>query len=145
MNFAYDVPQECGTRIDTRFVTIGKENPLSIVGCPAFSFSYHDFTLSDLTTARHCNELKKSDKNYLYIDYAMRGIGSKSCGPDPEECYELHAHEFRFAFMLTTCGEEKELLAFARQQFGVVTEKLSEKHEYDVKKVHVNFVECNVE
>lgn len=140
MNFFYDVPQECGTRVDTRFVKAGG---LGLVGSPCFSFSYHDFCLEDLIRARHRNELKKADKNFLYVDYAMRGLGSKSCGPDPEECYELRAHEFRFAFLLVPEATEEELLALSRMRFSQSTEKLGPTHRFDPKTDHVNVVECD--
>ena len=143
INFHYDIPQECGTRIDTHFLKIGE---VSIVGSERFAFSYHDFTLSNLITARHRNELHKASKNYLYIDYAMRGLGSLSCGPDPEECYELRAHEFRFACMLVPCAEEKDLLELSRKRFTAVTEKLSDTHKYDINNICENsndFLECD--
>ena len=104
MNFQYGVPQECGTRTETAFVklTDGKEG-IGIVGAETFDFSCHDFSLKDLTNARHRNELKKAGQTYLYVDYKMRGLGSYSCGPNPEECYELCPHSFRFVFGL--CGK----------------------------------------
>ena len=146
MNFIYDVPQECGTRIDTRFVRISdKEHALGVVGSERLAFSYHDFTLDDLIAARHLNELVRAQKNYLYLDYAMRGLGSKSCGPDPEECYELHAHPFRFSFMLVPDGGCDELLTLARHRLGPVTERLGPTHTYEVKTEHINLVECNKE
>lgn len=140
MNFRYDIPQECGTRIHTRFLKIGG---LSFVGSEDFSFSYHDFTLSDLIAARHRNELKKSGENYLYLDYAMRGLGSYSCGPNPEECYELRAHTFRFAFMIAPGAEESELLALSRKRFASVTEKRSDTYTYEVTRNYQNIVECD--
>ena len=146
MNFMYDVPQECGTRIDTRFLKVSDSSKcISLIGSNSFAFSYHDFSLSDLINARHRNELKKSDRNYLYIDYAMRGLGSKSCGPDPEECYELRAHEFRFAFMVSAQSEEQNLLELSRKRFYAVTEKLSDTHTFDPKGGSINLVECDVE
>ena len=59
MNFIYDIPQECGTRSDNLFVSVtdGKIG-LSIIGSDDFAFSYHDFALDNLITARHRNELK---------------------------------------------------------------------------------------
>lgn len=36
--------------------------------------------------------------NYLYIDYKMRGLGSHSCGPEPEAAYELPLGAFRWSF-----------------------------------------------
>lgn len=100
MNFLYDVPQETGNRGDCRRVTVsGAGKALTVQGY--FSFSFHDFALSDLTAARHCDELEKSDNRYLYIDCRHRGLGSNSCGPQPEEQYELPVGEFRWSFRLS--------------------------------------------
>ncbi len=145
MNFMYDIPQECGTRVDTRFLKVSdSKNALSVIGSNSFSFSYHDFSLDNLIEARHRNELKKSNENYLYVDYLMRGIGSHSCGPDPEEIYELRAHEFRFAFMLCSENNEEELLKLSRSDFGVKTEKLSKTHVYVKEPQKVSMLECNI-
>ena len=65
-----------------------------------FSFSCHDFTLANLTTARHRNELRTTEEKYLYIDHRHRGIGSLSCGPEPEAAYELKPEPFDFTFTL---------------------------------------------
>ncbi|MBQ4353797.1 MAG: hypothetical protein IJC71_02775 [Clostridia bacterium] len=145
MNFFYDVPQECGTRTETRFVSVeGKEKCLTVIGTAPFDFSCHDFTLADLENARHRNELKRSEEKYLYIDYKMRGIGSHSCGPNPEECYELHPHSFRFVFGI--CGERDRecALALARCAYPVRTEKLSEKHVFNREREITGVLECNI-
>ena len=145
MNFIYDVPQECGTRTDNRFVTVeGETCGFSVVGSDSFAFSYHDFSMDNLEKARHRDELEKSVKNYLYIDYAMRGLGSYSCGPNPEECYELRAHEFNFAFVLSPETDEKALLALSRKDFGFKTKKLSDTYVYTEKERRINVVECNI-
>ncbi len=107
MNFIYDVPQETGSHEDTCrvtltspdceksfTVTLDEENP------GLFAFSYHPFTLENLTAARHRDELERSDENYLYIDKRMRGLGSNSCGPEPEEEYELNPGPFEFSFVI---------------------------------------------
>lgn len=100
MNFQYDVPQETGNRENTRFVRIVGENyGICVVG--DFSFSCHDFTLDNLTSARHRNELRFTEEKYLYIDHRHRGLGSHSCGPEPEEAYELRAESFEFTFLFT--------------------------------------------
>jgi len=145
MNFLYDVPQECGNRSDTRFVSaMGDNQTLTVLSNVPFSFSCHDFTLSSLEKARHRNELTKSDKKYLYIDYKMRGLGSLSCGPDPEECYELHPHSFRFVFAL--CGESDTdtVLSMARSAFCVQTEALSESHSFTVVRKAAGIIECDI-
>ena len=107
MNFIYDVPQETGNHEDTYRViltasdceksieiTVDEENP------ELFAFSYHPFTLDNLTAARHRDEIERSEENYLYIDRKMRGLGSNSCGPEPEEEYELKPEQFEFSFVI---------------------------------------------
>ncbi len=145
MNFQYGVPQECGTRTETAFVklTDGKEG-IGIVGAETFDFSCHDFSLKDLTNARHRNELKKAGQTYLYVDYKMRGLGSYSCGPNPEECYELCPHSFRFVFGL--CGETdtEKLLALSRMRFCKKTEALSDTYEWHPEETAQSAIECNI-
>lgn len=145
MNFQYDIPQECGTRCNNAFVRVADgDHNLSIVGSDEFAFSYHDFTLDNLIRARHRNELKKSPQNYLYVDYAMRGLGSYSCGPNPEECYELRPHTFQFAFLLTGNADIDALLNLSRTDFGVKNQKLSDTYVYEEKKQTVGILECNI-
>ena len=99
LNFEYDVPQETGSHEDTRFVRIYGENT-GICAVGNFAYSCHDFTLENLTAARHKNELVYTETKYLYLDAKQRGIGSLSCGPDPEEEYELPVSDFSFSFIL---------------------------------------------
>ena len=145
MNFQYDVPQECGTRTDTRFVSLsGDAGAFSVIGMDNFAFSCHDFTLQDLEAARHRNELEKTDRKHLYIDYKMRGLGSHSCGPNPEEYYELRPHTFRFAFAICGQHDENTLLQLARTDFGVHTEALSEEYTFDTEWKPAGVIECNI-
>ena len=100
MHFPYDVPQETGNHGDCRSVTVfGGEKALTVRGM--FSFSCHDFTLDSLIKARHADELETSEKRYLYIDHRHRGLGSNSCGPQPEEAYELRPQPFAWSFRVS--------------------------------------------
>jgi len=144
LNVVYEVPQEAGTRCDVSFVRVmnEKENGLSVVGCDKFSFSYHNFSLENLTKSRHKNELKRTEKNYLYIDYKMRGLGSASCGPEPEEEYELRPHHFRFVFALANDGGIYRALELSRTDFGIKTDRLSVDYKQsEIEVVRENF-EC---
>lgn len=99
MNFIYDVPQETGNHEDCRRVNVkGDGRALTVTG--KFAFSFHDFTLENLTNARHYDELEKSRERYLYIDHKHRGIGSNSCGPQPEKEYELPFDSFSWEFRI---------------------------------------------
>ena len=56
--------------------------------------------MAELIKARHCDELEKSEKHYLYIDHRHRGLGSNSCGPQPEKAYELPTGDYQWSFRL---------------------------------------------
>ena len=140
MNVPYDVPQETGNHEDTAFVRVTAPDGggLCAVGSDAFAFSLHDFTLENLTAARHKNELRKADRNYLYLDYRMRGLGSASCGPEPEEPYELHPHAFRFVFALLGDRSAETALALARSDFGTKSQALSGPYRADARVLETN-------
>ncbi len=144
MNTFYDVPQENGNRSEVGFATLHNDlnEGFSFIGSDEFEFSYHDFTLENLTKARHRNELKKSDKNYFYIDYKMRGIGSRSCGPDPEEEYEFHPHKFNFAYIIAPQVDKDKNLELLRKDFCRKTEKLTEKYERTPEEEIVQLFDC---
>ncbi len=142
----FDVPQESGNHENTQFVTIDNgKNTLSISAQGNMSFSYHDFTLDTLEKARHRNELIKDPNfNYLYIDYKMRGLGSKSCGPDPEEQYEFHPHSFLFSFVISpfnTNGAHE----LCKKDFGKQTKALSDSFIYVKPQFPRELVDCKIE
>ena len=125
LNFAYDVPQETGTRTDTRFLQIpGSSGTFTVYGNDTFSFSYHPWKLDNLRAARHPSELKEDQKNYLYIDYRMRALGSFSCGPNPEKEYDFEPHDFQFVFALN--GECTQEAVYQNIDFGPKTQKLTD-------------------
>ena len=145
LNTDYDMPQETGNHEDTYALTLlsGGDHGISVIGSDTFAFSYHDFTLADLTSARHKNELKKSDRNYLYVDYKMRGLGSYSCGPEPEEKYELHPHRFTFTFAVKPCGFDDAVCA-SRLDYGKKTEALSDTYVYEKPKKIKYVADCDL-
>lgn len=132
MSVNYERPQENGNRTDTYFVKIAG---LSFVGSDKFEFSVHDYTFESLMKAEHIDEIEKSDKNYLYIDYKNRGLGSASCGPQPEEAYEYRPHSFSFSFMIKEDDGEFEQYCYERK-----TQKLSETYiQKNITDIKENF------
>lgn len=132
MWFDYDYPQETGNREDTCLVTLrgGTGDALSVIGAERFAFSYHGFALDSLTDAHHKNELTEAKENYLYIDYRMRGLGSRSCGPEPEEEYELRPHAFSFSVALCAADYD-EAHALSLFDMGRRTEALSDTYTFE--------------
>ena len=98
----FDRPQESGNRGDCRFVTLSYDSgaSLSVFGDKPFCFTVHEFPFEMLHHAMHRSDIKKDGNTYLYIDTAVRGLGSHSCGPDPEPQFELYMKPFSFAFTL---------------------------------------------
>ena len=144
MNTFYDHPQENGNHENNRFLRLLSVDGrgLSVSAQGEFSFSYHDFSLEDLTRALHKNELKRSkDFNYLYLDYKMRGLGSNSCGPQPEEQYELRAHSFVFSFVLSDVDRDRAL-ELARTDFGVGTAAVTEDYQSPEYQRIVEIADC---
>lgn len=131
----FDVPQESGNHEDISYAVFASDNSsLTVIGSEKFSFSYHEFTLENLTAAKHRNEVVKDDKNHLYVDYQMRGLGSRSCGPEPEEEYELRPHAFEFAFVMAAEIDENNALELARADFGMKCEKIANAIEAEIAK-----------
>lgn len=129
----FDVPQETGNHENTKFVRVfdSEQNGLSIIGCDEFCFSYHDFSLNNLGNALHKNEISRRDSNYLYIDYKVRGLGSRSCGPEPEEAFELRPHSFEFGFALSRLQSRDDIMNLVHCDLGIKTQRLSDTYRFD--------------
>ena len=69
----------------------------------------------------------------------MRGLGSNSCGPEPEEQYEFRPHSFRFAFVLKPGADVSEALDYSRMEYDIKTEKISDYIKSERGAVKQNF------
>ena len=147
MNFMFDYPQDTGNRECVRFVRLnGKGSGINITGYDNMSFSYHNFELNNLTEAEHRNEVVTSDSNYLYIDYKVRGLGSHSCGPEPEKPYELYTHEFEFVFLMSADRGNDAALERAHRNYGVRSGALSENYVCDETVKHaLEYADCDLD
>ncbi len=141
MSFMYDRPQENGNREDTYFAALtDKDSGLLVLGAEQFSFTAQDYSMKALCAAEHISELKKADKNYFYINYKMRGIGSASCGVNPKPAYELNPHEFEFAFVLKPYEGIEDAEAMHSLDFGIRSKRFTTEYEYTpIHTVRENF------
>jgi beta-galactosidase len=80
--FAYERPQETGTRADTRWVAITDASGGGVlaIGMPTLEFSAHPYTLEDLDggpkkTQRHTIDLRPRDFVTVNLDFAQMGLG----------------------------------------------------------------------
>ena len=95
----YVRPQENGAHADTRAVALTDDLGFGLmVICEqaaedGFSFTAHRYSDKALDAATHTPELEFEDDITLSIDWKQGGIGSNSCGPEPQEKYRLYLKE----------------------------------------------------
>ena len=86
--FHYIKPQESGSHYYTSVI----ECPLfDIKSNVPFSFNISPFSVKNLIENVHDHELikNKNNRNYIFLDHFMSGIGSHSCGPELNKKYRL--------------------------------------------------------
>jgi beta-galactosidase len=98
----YIMPQEHGGKTDVRWLTLTgpKGHGLKVGGEPTIAFSASHFTADDLFRAKHTFELQPRPEIILHVDYAQRGLGTASCGPDTLDQYRLLRSSYQFAYRL---------------------------------------------
>lgn len=97
----YLFPQENGSHCGVSYVEVaGGGCKLSVISDNEFSFNASRYTQEELTRKAHSYELEGCGHTVLCIDYKQDGIGSNSCGPEPEEKYKFCENAFTFTFGL---------------------------------------------
>lgn len=81
----YVVPQENGTRRDTRTLRLGIGEGWRIDGREPFSFAARPWSERELERAAHADELREDDRLWLWLDTGATGLGSATCGEQPRD------------------------------------------------------------
>jgi len=119
----YVRPQENGARGSVRALAVTDilGAGLMVVGeetfeDSGFSFTAHPYTDLALHKATHTPELVAEEKTVLSLDWRMGGVGSNSCGPEPQEKYRAYLREpVSFTLVLTPYNRQLgEMMNFAR-------------------------------
>jgi len=95
----YVRPQESGSHHACRYMAV--KDLFSVTAETPFSCSVNPYTTKQLRETLHSFELEENDFVNVCIDLAMRGVGSKSCGPDLPPEYEIpktYKNTFTFRF-----------------------------------------------
>lgn len=107
LNVVYSRPQETGHRAELRDLAVGTgetvrlrvaTRPDQVGHRPGFTLTRH--TPQDLDRAAHPYQLPSNAAIYLYVDNAVHGLGSRSCGIDvlPQHALWPGAHTFTLTF-----------------------------------------------
>ena len=92
----YIRPQEHGNHTSVKMLNIGK---MCFEG-DDFECNVSSYSAQALTKAEHINELVKSGKTHIRVDYKVSGLGSNSCGPQLAEKYRLSEKKIKFNFTI---------------------------------------------
>lgn len=92
----YGLHQDCGSMV----LSSGKSS-LRVESACGLSMSALPHSDGALWKAKHPKELPLEDAVFLNVDYAHRGLGNSSCGPDVLEKYRVSPRKIRFGFLLT--------------------------------------------
>ena len=90
--FPYIVPQEHGHHEETRWVELKDgHGRILLFTATGANFGFNATHLPDevLGPAKHISELVPQKETTLYLDAAMRGLGTCSCGPDTLPQYRI--------------------------------------------------------
>ncbi|MBR5923118.1 MAG: glycoside hydrolase family 2 [Clostridia bacterium] len=92
----YIRPQEHGNHTNVRMLKIGD---LIFTG-KNLDIGVSQYNTEILDKAEHTDELYKTGKTYVRVDYKMSGVGSDSCGPKLPPQYSLSEKKFKIKFSM---------------------------------------------
>ncbi|HSI87337.1 MAG TPA: glycoside hydrolase family 2 TIM barrel-domain containing protein [Candidatus Methylacidiphilales bacterium] len=111
----YIMPQEHGNKTDVRWISLanaeaeggasgtGKGLRFGAVDRLLEASASH-YTAADLFAAKHTTDLSPRPETILNLDYAQRGLGTASCGPDTLEQYLIRPGEYHFTYSIAPLG-----------------------------------------
>ena len=100
LDVEYVRPQESGARAGVRSAALEVGGgTLDIAGEP-FALTVRPYSQAALNEATHRPDLAADGRTYVYIDNAMRGVGTGACGPGVLEPYRLPPRDADFTVVL---------------------------------------------
>ncbi|KAK9342371.1 glycosyl hydrolases family 2, TIM barrel domain-containing protein [Lipomyces starkeyi] len=110
LDFVYEVPQENGNRMGTRWAYIrsSASRGLAVHAGAEFGFKVSN-KIAGLDIAKHPCEVVPSEDWILRVDYAQHGVGSQACGPGVLDPYRLKMAESGYEFQCALKAVASEL------------------------------------
>ncbi len=97
----YIRPQENGNRGDVQWLEVNDEKQVGLrIEGVDLNFSAHRYTLENLTTAAHTNDLKSADYISLNIDHKTSGVGGSSMRNNFMDDFLLKEKQYRYSFWM---------------------------------------------
>jgi beta-galactosidase len=104
---SYEKPQECNSRVDTRWLEFSVGGESFVVSANKFSFCATSYDINENWRCLHKKDMTADGGSYLHLDYRMSGVGSKSCGGEEPyyQCRINPAEHFDFTFEIKRKGK----------------------------------------
>ncbi|ACL41674.1 glycoside hydrolase family 2 TIM barrel [Pseudarthrobacter chlorophenolicus A6] len=100
LDVEYARPQESGARAGVRSAALEVDGAtLDIAGEP-FALTVRPYSQAALNEATHRPDLAADGRTYIYLDNAMRGVGTGACGPGVLDPYRLQPRDADFTVVL---------------------------------------------
>jgi len=99
----YIMPQENGNKTDVRWITLTDDdkNGFLVCGESLLNVSAHEYTVKNLTEARHTFEVKRSGNITLNLDHQLMGLGGDdSWNPRTHEAYLLYPGNYAYSLRI---------------------------------------------
>ena len=113
----YMRPQENGSKVDVRWVSLTNDAGLGImaIGAPELSISARHYTKADMENAAYTFQMKPHPETYLNLDWKLMGAGgidSWSANAYPIESYRIlsdepHSYSYRLTPVDSPLGDER--------------------------------------
>lgn len=99
----YVLPQEHGNKADSRWLAVTDIRGTGLLAVPetTASVSASHYSQEALDKALHTGDLRRQDATFVRVDHLHHGLGSNSCGPEPQPPHRLEAvgeHAFTVRF-----------------------------------------------
>ena len=96
----YIVPQEHGNHTGVRWLQLadGVGTGVRFTAAKTMEASASHFTAHDLYVAKHTTDLNPRPEVHVNLDYAQRGLGTASCGPDTLPQYRIQPGRYLLTF-----------------------------------------------
>ena len=101
MDVDYVRPQESGARTGVRWAALEMGGTTLEVSGEPFALTVRPYSQEVLDRASHQPDLKADGRTYIYLDHALRGVGTAACGPGVLEQYRLKPRDADFTLVLS--------------------------------------------
>ena len=145
----YMKPQHSGSHQDTRWMALsGDDKAASLLvvatGGQHFEANAQHFKWRDLVDQRHLYQVHPREETILSVNYASRGTGGQSTGPETLPQYRLPAGNYSYSYTLVPFKQGEDVNAVSKfymddVQFKTNTFSLTAAVENDAIKAELNY------